>query len=121
MLPEIKQYCIEGMRPHPKYTGLRNCTLLLTKEKKPDKEESLPPFNGAFKGNVNYDAILKDEPTNIKTMRSRLDKNLVEEAVGKLNCPYRVVVSGPDSYNNAARELLEECNVESKHVTILSA
>jgi len=119
MLPEIKQYCIEGMRPHPKYTGLRNCTLLLTKEKK--QEESLPPFNDVFKGNIDYDAILNDAPANVKTMCSRLDKNLVEEAVGRLDYPYRIIVSGPDSYNNAARELLEECNVESKHVTILSA
>ena len=121
LLPEIKQYCIEGMRPHPRYSGLRNCTRLLTKEKKTDQEESLPPFNGIFKDSIDYNTILKDAPSNIKTVCSRLDKSIVEDAIGRLDYPYRIIVSGPDGYNNVARELLEECDVESKHVTILSA
>ena len=66
--------------------------------------------------------ILKDLPNNATVkFQQRLDEQLVAYAIGRLKEPYRVIVSGPDSYNNAAREYLEMSGVDSTWVTILSA
>ncbi|KAL9187546.1 hypothetical protein ACHAXT_001649, partial [Thalassiosira profunda] len=123
LLPEIKQFCGEGMmRPHPKFRGLRNYTLLLTKEKRREDEAASPPFAKVFNEDdaPSHGVVLKDVP-NAQARYSRLDKRLVADAVRRLDRPFRVVVSGPDSFNSAAREFLDDCGVESKQVTILSA
>lgn len=110
------------MRPHPKFRGLRNYTLLLTKEKGSEDEAANRPFENVFNEDdaASHGAVLKDVP-NAQARYSRLDKRLVADAVRRLDCPFRVVVSGPDSFNSAAREFLDDCGVESKQVTILSA
>ena len=47
---------------------------------------------------------------------------MVEEAIEGMVAPCRVVVSGPDSFNQAARRFLEECDFPtSTHLTVLSA
>ena len=122
LLPEIKQYCVEGLRPHPKFRGLRSYTLLLTKEKRREDEAASPPFAKVFSEDdaASHGAVLKNVP-NAQARYSRLDKRLVADAVRRLDRPFRVVVSGPDSFNSAARDFLDDCGVESKQVTILSA
>ena len=121
LLSQIRQYCSHGMWGHPKFRGLRNYTLLLTKESK-DVEGREPPFQGHFQTDTaqGYGDILKDVP-NAKTMKSRLNQRIIANAIGKLVEPYRVVVSGPDAFNKAAREFLDNCGVESTRITMLSA
>eukprot|EP00986_Skeletonema_menzelii_P019804 scaffold29168_cov400-Skeletonema_menzelii.AAC.1 len=123
LLQEIKQYCVEGAATHPsrKLRGLRNYTLLVTKPRS-DVRGVQPPFQQALHDHeaINYHAVLRDV-LNASIYNSRLSKNHVAEAVERLEGSYRIVVSGPDSYNNAARGFLEECGVDSTSVTILSA
>ncbi|KAK1734894.1 hypothetical protein QTG54_014354 [Skeletonema marinoi] len=124
LLQEIKQYCLDGVSPRPnrKFRGLRNYTLLITRSAS-HNDGVQPPFQQAFnddKEAINYRAILKGVP-NASIRSSRLNKNVIADAVERLEGSYRIVVSGPDSYNNAARGFLEECGVDSKSVTILSA
>ena len=122
LLPEIKRYCSEGSKPSLRLRGLRNYTLLLTNEKKDQGEYCGLPFQEHFNknGTTNYSAILKDVP-NAQIVKSRLSRHIIADAIGRLVHPYRVVVSGPDAFNNAARELLDEFGVDSKQVTLLSA
>lgn len=124
LLQEIKQYCVEGAATHPsrKLRGLRNYTLLVTKPRS-NGSGVQPPFHQALHDDneaINYHTTLNDVP-NASIYSSRLSKNHVAEAVERLEGSYRIVVSGPDSYNNAARGFLEECGVDSTSVTILSA
>jgi NAD(P)H-flavin reductase len=126
LLPQIKQYCKEGMSSQDpvKYRGLRNYMLLLTGERvgQGDDAES-PPFQehvNETNDAVKYTDILKDVE-NAKTVKTRLTKDIVANAIRSMTSPYRVIVSGPDAFNNAARGFLEECDVNSSHVTILSA
>ena len=125
LLPQIRDYCLEGLRPHPRFRGLRNYTLLLTDHKTGNvTPSSSPPYQGDFSTDMENDTakILKDLPNNATVkFQQRLDEQLVADAIGRLKEPYRVIVSGPDSYNNAAREYLEISGVDSTWVTILSA
>lgn len=124
LLQEIKQYCVEGASPHPsrKLRGLRNYTLLVTRPRS-NSNGVQPPFQQASNDDheaINYHATLKDVP-NASIQSSRLSKDHVAQAVARLEGSYRIVVSGPDSYNNTARGFLEECGVDSTSVTILPA
>ena len=124
LLQEIKQYCVEGVSPHPsrKLRGLRNYTLLVTRPGS-NSNGVQPPYQQVLNDDheaINYHATLKDVP-NASIHSSRLNKNIITEAIERLEGRFRIVVSGPDSYNNAARGFLEECGVDSKFVTILSA
>ena len=125
LLQEIKQACVEGARPHPRFRGLRSCTLLLAKEKKGEGGVGGPPFGDVHRENdsMNYHVLLKDLP-NAKVRHSRITKDIVADAIERLDYPApqcRIVVSGPDSFNNAARGFLGDCGVGSKQITILSA
>ena len=146
LMSRIKQYCLEGLRPHPKFRGLRNYTLLVTEGNGKNHNSNnssnssssseppiLPPFqdvlhssssnnnNNQFRGNDGGD-IFKDV-ANAVVREKRLDATTVAEALQKLIPPYRIVISGPDSFNVAARNiLLEECEgVDSNQLTVLSA
>mmetsp|Transcript_2308 Transcript_2308/g.3348 ORF Transcript_2308/g.3348 Transcript_2308/m.3348 type:complete len:503 (-) Transcript_2308:486-1994(-) len=119
--PEIKQYCVEGLRPHPRFRGLRNYTLLLTNDCSSNSCE--PPLKGKFtdKGEDGIGEDLKDFQNMSLKKPQRLNKGIVTDALERLVQPYRVIVSGPDSYNDAAREFLVECGVNASQMTILSA
>ena len=122
LLQQIKQYCLEGQRDHPKFRGLRNFTLLLTKENQ-DQNGRVPPFQEQFQtkdATFDYKNLQEDFP-NAETIKSRLSKHIVADAIRRLIEPYRVIVSGPDAYNKSAREFLTECEVASARVTMLSA
>ena len=126
LLPQIKQYCSEGMRPqHQRVRGLRHYSLLLTNEKLVQgKDQQYAPFKEYFNGNDdeanNCYAVLKDVP-NAELIEARLNKRIIANALGRMTRPFRVVVSGPDAFNKAAREFLDACEVEPESVTVLSA
>ena len=112
------------MRDHPRFQGLRNYTLLVTDEKRDGDEINglPPPFQRIYDRDIvsDYQVALKDIP-NATVTHTRLDKGIIASAVDKLESPFRIIVSGPNTYNNAAREFLEENGVKSKCVTVLTA
>ena len=120
LMPQIKQYCEEGLKMHPKNRGLRNYTLLVTEGGQSDDMSA--PFQGRFDETAvgRYDELLKDI-TNAKILTTRLNEDIVANAIERMKLPCRVVVSGPDAFNDAARQFLEDCGVNSDMVTILAA
>ena len=101
---------------HGATVGLRRCTLLLTAKGPP-----LP--SPLFADGVNHEAEcdkLQSLP-NAQVLRTRLTQELVSEAMSRMPVPCRVVVSGPSSFNAAARSMLSELAVDSDAVTILEA
>ena len=102
---------------HGATVGLRRCTLLLTGKGPP---LASPLFAD---GGVSHEAEcekLQSLP-NAQVVRSRLTQALVSEAVARMPTPLRVVVSGPSSFNAAAREMLSELAVDNDSITILEA
>ena len=105
---------------HPKNRGLRNYTLLVTEGGQSNGMS--PPFQGRFDETAvgRYDELLKDI-TNAKILTTRLNADIVANAIERMKLPCRVVVSGPGAFNDAARQFLEDCGVNSDMVTILAA
>jgi hypothetical protein len=120
LLPQIKEYCKEGLKQHPQNRGLRHYKLLLTEGER--GEDVRPPFHGRFDATdaVQYDDALKDV-ANAIILKTRLNEDIVADAIGGMELPCRVIVSGPDTFNDAARRFLDACGVDSSHVTILAA
>ena len=58
---------------------------------------------------------------NAQVLRTRLTPELVSTAMSGMPLPCRVVVSGPSSFNAAAREMLSELAVDNDSITILEA
>lgn len=123
LLPEIREFCVEGSRPHPTFRGLRNYTLLMTDESKSSSSLS-SPFEGIFEtdNTDRCEDILRDLPNAVCKRSQRLDRSIVAEALGRMVQPCRVVVSGPDTYNDAARRFLDECGgISPSQLTVLAA
>ena len=176
LLPQIQQYCIDGMdlttQPH-RNRGIRNYTLLTqrstirdqhrriqqqqqyksfvdgddinsNRNNSPDQQQQekddvnttlLPPFRRDFNNHVANDTILRNMYyANIMESQC-LDKHIVATAIHRINnnnntaagnainsnSNYRVIVSGPKSFNKEAKQLLLDCNVPLSQVTILAA
>ena len=111
MLPQIAEWCGAG-----EAKGVRHCTLLLT------ASNSDPPI---FPEAADGDAAAAERALgglgNVSVVRSRLSPELLAQSVGRMPPPCRVVVSGPDGFNGAAREMLSELLDVDEQVTILSA
>lgn len=122
LLPQIKGYCEEGMESSSNYRGLRSCTILISKAKQVSNEEV--PFGKGGTVAETGTTTLSDLKSlaNVTLMHgTRLSKSIVSNAIDKMTQPCRVVVSGPDQYNKAAREYLGGCGFDMDCVTILSA
>ena len=101
---------------HGATVGLRRCTLLLT-----GKGPPLP--SPLFADGIDHEsqcAELQRLP-NAQVLRTRLTPELVSTAMSGMPLPCRVVVSGPSSFNAAAREMLSELAVDNDSITILEA
>ena len=83
--------------------------------------KATPPFPQAGGGNL---AEAQRELGGLENARllpgRRLDLALVTEAVAQMPAPCRVVVSGPDGFNSAARAYLAAA-LPAEQVTVLSA
>ena len=112
MLPQIAQWCRAG-----EARGLRNCTLLLTAAV---ANKDAAPFPEAPDGDEQEDTDSLRGLANARLLRSRLDSDIVAEAVLRMPKPCRVVVSGPDGFNSAARQMLAGL-INTENVTVLSA
>ena len=101
---------------HGATVGLRRCTLLLT-------AKGLPLSSPLFADSVDHEAEcdkLQSLP-NAQVMHTRLTLELVSEAMSRMPKPCRVIVSGPSSFNAAARQMLSELAVDNDSITILEA
>ena len=108
-IPQIADLCRD------KKAGVRHCTLLLT------AANAAPPiFPGASGGDGAAAESALQDVENATIVRSRLNAGIVSSALDRMEAPCRVVVSGPDSFNSAARELLKGV-ISNDNVTILSA
>lgn len=115
---------------------MRNYTLLTSraepKEAPFDSEmQRFETLNNNGSSNTNdekhHNDLLGDLPNATILPFQRLSKEIVADALQKMILPCKVVVSGPDAYNDAARTFLEEWNnslgdkEQQVQVTILSA
>ena len=144
LMKEIRDWCEEGKstamemltvnptrRSRVKFKGLRNCTILITPgsscvEGGKEENNKLPFPDYKRHGGDEADALLKElEENDVCTVRwHRMNKHLVAESMERMveHQPCRVVVSGPDAFNQSARELLDECSFPtSTQLTVLSA
>ena len=96
--------------------GLRRCTLLLT-----NKGPPVPSPLFAEGGRHETECATLQSLPNAQVVRTRLALPLVSEAMSRMPKPCRVVVSGPSSFNAAAREMLSELAVNTDSITILEA
>ena len=104
------QWCTDGEE-----AGVRDCTLLLT-----DANIDTPPFPELSGGDKQAALETLKDLANARTVTSRLTTGIVAHAVGRMTRPCRVLVSGPDGFNSAAREMLAPL-VDEEEITILSA
>jgi hypothetical protein len=110
LLPEITQWCVEG-----EIKGVRNFTLLLTAA-----NSDAPIFpDGPSYPDPETESKLQGL-TNARVLRSRLTSTIVAESMARLQRRCRVVVSGPDTFNSAARNMLTEF-VDDEDITVLSS
>ena len=132
MLPELKEWCTQyNDSVNARVTkGVRNLTILTTQA----KGNSTLPFefdcnkknnneNGDNNKEEKGDIAMEEEssPPNIRVLPlHRLNQRLVEDSVAEMIHPCRILVSGPSSFNGAAREFLSDL-VEPGQVTVLPA
>lgn len=122
MLPEITQLCQEAYgdtapgakKAKAKASGLRRCTLLLTG---PGAEtHPFPDVNSCEAELVRLHSL-----PNAQVLQTRLTLELVSEALSRMAKPCRVVVSGPQGFNTAAKGMLLTANVAEGAITVLEA
>ena len=136
LLEQIRDWCLEGEETNHataeqrksrrfRYKGVRNCTLLMTPAPPASaKDVPFPDYYKSDEKNKHGDILqqLQDEIKNVTIRSQRLDKDLVAESIGQMVEPCHVLISGPDSFNQSARELLEECAFATlTNLTVLSA
>lgn len=110
-LPYIADCCRQGTE-----RGLRRCTLLLT----PASAAGPPHFADAAGGDGDEAARELRGLANATILQSRITPSIVADAIARMPPPCRVVVSGPDGFNTAARSMLSRL-VDDDQVTVLSA
>jgi len=122
MVSQLVQYCQEAQTENEKdrgVTGIRNCTLLLTSPS--DSSEMVPYLDVSLESCLKELNTLQQLP-NVRIMEHRLNQEIVAAAVAAMTIPCRIVVSGPSSFNAAARNYLLQCPlVETDSITVLEA
>ena len=112
LLPQLVEWCDAG-----ETNGVRFCTLLITAAK---RETDVPYPQAQAVGEQQALSELQ-RCTNVRVLRSRLSPTIVAEAVARMPQPRcRVVVSGPDAFNSAARGMLAGV-IDDANITVLSA
>ena len=114
LLPHITEWCREGMAEDAR--GIRSCTLLLTPPA--SGSVALPYPNVRVGDSAEAEALLR-EVENVRIRRERLSAEVVSDALRRMPHPTRVIVSGPATFNVAARSLLD--SLDESQVTLLSA
>jgi len=123
MLPEITKWCQEAcdfadasIAGADIIKGVRHCTLLLTGE---DQAREDNPFPDVTDSDIEREKLAS--LPNAQVLNTRLSYDLVSKALSRVAKPCRVVVSGPSSFNAAARGMLLNAKVHEDNITILEA
>ena len=113
--------------------GIRNCTLLLTPPADGigNRQTPFPDFDSSSPSCLlSNDRKRKDDELveelghllNARVLQdTRLNLELVSEAMLRMPMPCRVLVSGPSNFNSAVRSMLLNANVDDDSITILEA
>eukprot|EP00928_Gymnodinium_smaydae_P083216 TRINITY_DN66467_c0_g1_i1.p1 TRINITY_DN66467_c0_g1~~TRINITY_DN66467_c0_g1_i1.p1 ORF type:complete len:396 (+),score=28.74 TRINITY_DN66467_c0_g1_i1:47-1234(+) len=105
MTSDLMCWCKEGR--------LRHCTLLLTESHREDGS----PFPEVRDVDVSELAALD----NVAVVPSRLSPEILASELRSLSAPCRIVISGPASFNAAAKDMLVQSGVDESAITLLSA
>lgn len=105
MIRELADWCRDGQ--------LQRCTVLTT-----DAQPCAPVFPEVADADV--DAAFAGLG-NAACAKARLSLAILQTELGKMQGPLRVVVSGPEGFNKAAKSMLEQSGVHKEALTILSA
>ena len=117
LLPKIAKWCREyGEAENIASKGIRNFTLLLTRGC-----TATTPYPFTQGGNAQEAYSQLQELGNTHIFHEHLNANLISSALQCCPQPCRILVSGPASYNEAARSMLTSFVDVDEQVTILSA
>jgi len=112
MTTDLTEWCKLGMTSEGR-KGLMMCTLLLTES----QAEAVAPFPDAENAKISDFAALD----NTSVLETRLSTELLSKELSKMRSPCRIVVSGPEGYNSAVRNMLLSSGVDKDAITILEA
>jgi len=110
MISQIAEWCRAG-----EAKGIRNCTLLLT-----SANAGSPIYPDVTCGDQEEVEKSLLDIANIQILKSRMNSEIVSEAAERMIKPCRVIVSGPEGFNAASRELLKN-HFEEEEIVVLSA
>jgi len=113
MAMNLTTWCTSGMSCDGQPRGLMKCTLLLTDP----QAEAVAPFPSVKDNDISdFEAL-----GNTSVLQSRLSTELLTKELSMMQSPFRIVVSGPESFNAAARSMLSAIGVDTDAITILEA
>lgn len=119
MLVQLSEWCREGAIEGEGHKGVRNLTLTITEKREDGGDAQPPPYEYAADQESPEDAF-KGLPNATVLRSQRVTQIIVTDAVSRMEQPCRVIVSGPNTFNDAVKLLLLNV-IDSDHVTILSA
>ncbi|KAL7477570.1 hypothetical protein ACHAW6_003374 [Cyclotella cf. meneghiniana] len=108
LLPQIAKCCHTSTPT----SGVQDFTLFVTND-----NSDVPLFPET--GGDNPEEVLDGIP-NTRIFYSRVTSDMISDTLERMPKPCRIVVSGPDGFNQSARDMLADI-VETDHITILSA
>lgn len=112
MTNDLTAWCKLGLTSNGQ-KGLLACTLLLTEP----QSGATTPFPEAMEAENEEFSHL----SNASVSHARLSTELLGKEVSAMRSPCRIVVSGPESYNAAVRNMLLSVGVDKDAITILEA
>ena len=110
MLSEIERWCRLGL--DDECDGIRQCTFFITSE---SKDSAIFPEVQS----TDVETLLADVP-NARVVNSRLDFDIISENARQMTRPCRLLVSGPEGFNKAARAMLDDIFHEDEIVVLAS-
>jgi len=114
MVEDLIAWCSSGLDTSgARKKGLTRCILLLTEP----QAGAVAPFPDAADAAIGEFEGLG----NTRVLQARLSAEVLVEELSMMQSPCRIVVSGPEAFNAAARSMLLSSGVENDAVTILEA
>lgn len=112
MITDLTDWCKKGMSSKGQ-RGLLKCTLLLTES----QAGAVAPFPDANDAEMSeFDGL-----DNSSVVQARLSAELLGAELSIMPKPCRIVVSGPEAYNAAARNMLISNGFDKDAITLLEA
>jgi len=112
MMADLTAWCKSG-RASQGQRGLMKCSLLIT--------DSQAGAVAPFPDGEDAQFMEFNDLDNSSVREARLSADLLSEELSSMRTPCRIVVSGPEGYNSAARNMLLSNGVDKDAITILEA